>query len=802
MSLSSPYHNFKLPVGEPPVRFVSLELAIELLLRRHPAFLRWKNLYRNARKEWTSQSKSLSTENMEMESKTFDEDDTVSISDDYDSCQKPTYSSESNVSDCDLITVEVPVLERNQSNDKILSSMNLNQKMPKHDYSKLSPHRWLNIIYCNPFGLIAGVIARNTQGNWHPTLRYSVDEILQMLEYDPVTCWSTEQRMKDDNNDDDEDSIQFRKLDKARTCRILSRLFERSIRLHDLACWLPPIDQTDELASSFDTLNTYHSYRQRSQHRARRFFHSLPALKMKRSNIFYINIEPNNEKWKGAYRLTIEDSDNNYIKWKIVMSDSFLSSAKESEEDDAYYHHPLAPFLYRWTTFNKNYYKNKDDKDDQQTKEKRVEYIDFIRQVQRLHVGPTPHVSFIKTLEWLETTNSLEGCVRKNEWTMTLFHWLSIPSEEIDKDRNRNRNTFCASAQIRSMGILSLLFLDIHAIESFKKRAAVRRQTFTYDISKPLSDIQAKVCRDRNYIWFGTLALFLDAGVPLHALRVRIPIDSSDMACKFLYDPSFLCNRNKSNKNKKIDQESKRQALELTVREWCALNIPNRQVYFIISPSKELEVLSPFNKIHGWTTQDYIKAMQIENDIQSRYDLSDYSSSSDNKNKNNEIDCAQTIKSSSNKNVGVDMMMTTNARLHHYRPIRQARTFCYYDLCVWPPLYDDAVINSRDASSVLFSDSDDIHSLIEVIEKEKWNPDRDLHPLTLIRPDYFPTNAYSSKDVRTKSSGILYWNKLVQTALHWLAKDQDDFNNQVGDCEYSCAIYRQVIIRALSLMND
>lgn len=794
----SPFHRFALPLAEPshhPFHVISAASVVRIMLQREPRFLRWKSLYRNARKQWinekhnrlqpcatprsnmasnemqTHQSDEEDTRCSEdscmSESSFQDADDTVALSDDFDSCQRPTYSSDSDVN-CEVIELssDAPCDESTQlSNEK--------QFVSKRDYNQFLPCGYSSIIDFNPFGLIAGVIARDTQGGWHRTHRYSVNEILELLEYDSVTCWNVSTSPSVNATlEQDSEHVQLQRLDEARTCRILVRLHERSIRLHDLACWLPPVDQTGTLVSSLSQLGVARTCRQLSQRRARRFFRALPSIhRSEVVHVFHVNIEPNAEHWKGAYRLIMKDSGDNCIKWHMDLSDSFRSSAKASEEHDVHWHHPLASFLYGWQSCREWYMNN----DARLREQYRIQAIGFVRKIRRLHVGPKPN-SFADTVDWLETTQSLNGCVRKNEWTTTLFHWLSLPSEEIDKERHRNRNTHCPSAQIRAMCILSLLFLDLRTIKSLANRANVHRHTFTYTLAGQLSDAQAQACSERNRIWFGTLPLFLHAGVPLHSLRVRIPISATDMACRFLYNPTSL-----RKANKHASDESTRQALELVVREWCNIHAPHRQVEFHVISFSELERLSPFENIQGLNTQDYINVMKMDVVARARHELSRPSAAS----KNKEPFLEHTTVLSQ------EMSLFTHVRLHHYRPVHQARTFCYYNLCVWPPIAN--MVNSTPMVNTL--------ELIASVEKEQWNAVQDLHPFALDRPEWIYENKYDTAS-RSQHFGILYWNQLAKVGLRWLAMDAAEFQNQVSSDTLTCAIYRQVIIHALSLLND
>lgn len=795
---SSPFHRFALPLAEPtqgrPFHMHSTAFVTHILLQKSPRFLRWKNLYRDARKQWIREkhehlqllshpgagdpcysdadrtSNTLQGDNSKSDNNSvhsddscYDEaspdadDDAVTLSDDYDSCQRPTYSSDSDV-DCEVLEISSDSCDETE----VRQLSKKKRRLSLRDYNQLLPRGHMAFIDFNPFGIIAGVIARDTQGGWHRTLHYSVNEILEFLEYDPATCWNV-------HTPEELECTQLRRMDETRTCRILARLYERSIRLHELACWLPPVDQTDDLCSSFRQLDTRRTYRQRSQRRARRFFRTLsPIERSEVVHLAHVNIEPNEEFWKGAYRLITQDSSDKCIKWRLDLSDSFRSSAKVSEEHDVHWHHPLASFLYEWQSC-RSWYTN----DDARLRERAIE---FARKIRRLHIGPKPD-SFVDTVDWLETTQSLDGCVSKNEWTMTLFHWLSLPSEEIDKERHRNRNTCCPSAQIRAMCILSLLYLDVRAITSLTKRAGVRRQSFTYALAGSLSDAQTRACSERNRVWFGVLPLFLNAGVPLHSLRVRIPISATDLACRLLYDPTSL---HKANKH--ASDESTRQVLERNIREWCNVHVPHRRVEFHVFSCSELERLYPFDNIQGWSTHEYINVMKMAVVERARREVS-HPSSSASENKTPLVESTTAL--------AQGMSCLAHVRLHHYRPVHQARTFCYYDLCVWPPITN--MVNSVTMANTL--------ELIASVEKEQWNVAQDLHPFALNQPLWMRENEYDVES-RYRHFGILYWNQFAKVGLRWLTMEADEFQRQVNSDTLTCAIYRQVIIHALSLLND
>jgi len=712
-----------------------------------------------------------------------DEDDTVSLSDDADSCQHPTHSSCSSSEDEG---------EGRTSREDPL-------RVWKHDEQLCCGY----LGNSNPFGMIAAVIARDSQGNWHPTLRFTVQEILTMLEYDPATCWNVEAPPHKHTVDDEQ------------VYRILGRLYEHGLHLYDLACWLPSVDQTDKVHSISSRLEKYHIQRHVSQRHARRFFKSLPLpeasvsapssasasafasasatsstpsplRKDKALELAHINLEPYSDAWKGAYRIAIKQLPHERVEWTMLMSTSYKEAiAAPPPSDNGHHHvHLFQSLLAAWKWCTESLLSAKTHAE---LRERNInEAGEIIRKVVRLALGPKPG-SFVETMAWLEGTHCIGGQVHKNAWTSMLLRWLCMPSDEIAKVRNCSRTMCCPSMQLRSICIWALLFLDVDAIARLTQTHNTHTTTVMQQIAaqppvQSFTDDEDAACQVRDEVWFGTLPYFLDVGVPLRSFRVRVPKDRDNLDCHIVYDPQKVCLPDPHTPRDQVQA-----TLEQTVLGWCKVHVPQRRVQFATLPVDAMERMRTFEGgIRGWTAAHYLKAMQLQVQASVRREMT----------RKQKAAQEPPLTSSIVVEDGVTHM-SLNVRLYHYRPKFQARTYGYYDVCVWPPLAHPPT----PATSLL-----DLEAFIQQVEHEPWRSDLTLHPLALTRSESVRTDAFDD-EARSHHFGIVYWNQLVRLCFTWLAKEPLDFQrcilpNSDQNSEVLPAVYRQVLLYCASTLLD
>jgi hypothetical protein len=254
-----------------------------------------------------------------------DEAQQALASDDYDSGQPDPHSDSADSSSASDST------DVSSEDDADAAVAKPKRRVFSHDKSMLE-------MTCMPtsnhFGALGALIAEQSQGNWHYRLQqYSVDDVLRMIEYDPATCWDAEDRTADAETR----KLQQRAIEK-RTRRILVRLHEHGIRVTDLMCWLPPIDQTHALRARRDQLCGERASRRRSHRRAARFFATQPPPVADETTLrININPECGQETWAGYLQLTTTlDKDTAQVTWSLRMDHSFRDAgAKTPEPEEA-----------------------------------------------------------------------------------------------------------------------------------------------------------------------------------------------------------------------------------------------------------------------------------------------------------------------------------------------------------------------------------------------------------------------------------------------------------------------------------
>jgi hypothetical protein len=202
----------------------------------------------------------------------------------------------------------------------------------------------------NHFGALGALIAEHSQGNWHYHLqKYSVDDILRMLEYDPTTCWDAVEDTADRQVRHSQERVIRRK-----TRRVLVRLHSHGIRIADLMCWLPPIDQTRALATRRDNLCYQRKRRRRSHRRAARFFDSRPpSSSSSNSHAININSEHGQETWHGYLQLLVApDEETHQVTWSLRMDHSFRDAWEEKKTLEKESFQAPPPRLHRQRPFS------------------------------------------------------------------------------------------------------------------------------------------------------------------------------------------------------------------------------------------------------------------------------------------------------------------------------------------------------------------------------------------------------------------------------------------------------------------
>lgn len=320
LAMASPFHSFPLP---PPtdrrIGCLPPEVVVGIHLETTPRFLSYKLAKKAAHREWqrTERERCLEGE--------FATATSVDLSDDGDSCQKVEATSSS---DDGSLTLSDNSCDENPSLPKP-------RRVFSGDYFQFADHSHMMLLSYNPFGPIAAVIARDSQGSWHKSAQYTTHQILEFLEYDPQTCWDEEPdavveigelmlASESPPTHAEHKRKEQEKQDTIRTRRILHTLWCKGLRVHDLQCWLPPVDLQDKLNEQICGLRVEWKKRKAARSRALRFFRSLPTITNEHtSEVANVNVEVGENCWRGYYRLITTRNADATISWSIQFNQSF-----------------------------------------------------------------------------------------------------------------------------------------------------------------------------------------------------------------------------------------------------------------------------------------------------------------------------------------------------------------------------------------------------------------------------------------------------------------------------------------------